>query len=224
MRVLIVEDMVALAESITDYLSSKDFRMDHACSYDEGLDKIVNFEYDCILLDLMIPGGEGLDLLRRLKEMNREDGVLIITAKDQITDKVEGFNLGADDYLTKPFHLAELSARIDAIVRRKYGINSQVLEQGDVTIDMQQKSVCVCDCLLSLTKSEYDVLLFLIHNRQRVVSKIAIAEHLSGELTFMLNDFNFVYAHIKNLKKKLSEYSDSEYIKTVYGIGYQWQE
>lgn len=180
------------------------------------------YDYDCILLDLMLPGGNGLDILSLIKQRSPETGVIIISAKDSLDDKVTGLKIGADDYLAKPFHLPELSMRIFALLRRKNFAATNLLQCGAVTIDLLGKKAMVGNTVLDLTKTEHELLLFLIENRRRVVSKSALAEHLSGDMADMLDDFNFVYAHIKNLKAKLADTGVTDCIKTYYGTGYKW--
>lgn len=224
MKLLIIEDERQLSDSIVCYLGREDYRCEQAFTFDEALMKVGVYEYDCILLDLMLPDGSGLDILRRIKQCHPETGVIIVSAKDSLDDKVEGLKIGADDYIAKPFHLPELSMRIFALLRRKNFTASNILQSGSVEIDLLNKNVKVGDDTLDLTKSEYELLLFLIENRQRVVSKSAIAEHLSGDIADMFDDFNFVYAHVKNLKSKLADVGLTDNIKTFYGMGYQWNE
>lgn len=222
MKLLVVEDERQLSEAIVNYLSRKDYLCEQAFTYGEAMMKVGVYEYDCILLDLLLPGGNGLDILRRIKERSPQTGVIIASAKDSLDDKVEGLRLGADDYLPKPFHLPELSMRIFALLRRKNFTGSNTLQTGPVVIDLLSKKVTANGQSLDLTKSEYELLLFLIENRRRVVSKSALAEHLSGDMADMMDDFNFVYAHIKNLKAKLAEAGITAGIKTYYGNGYKW--
>lgn len=222
MKLLIIEDERQLSDSIVDYLGREDYLCEQAFTFADAKMRVGIYDYDCILLDLTLPGGNGLDILRRVKECKPQTGVIIISAKDSITDKIEGLKIGADDYLAKPFHLSELSMRIFALLRRKNFSATNTLESGKVTIDLLDKKARVGDTLLELTKSEYELLLFLIENRKRVVSKGAMAEHLSGDMADMFDDFNFVYAHIKNLKAKLAKAGAPHCIKTHYGIGYKW--
>lgn len=222
MKILIVEDEKELSDSIVSYLSHDDYLCEQAFSFNEASMKVGVYEYDCILLDLMLPGGNGLDILRKLKSKSPQTGVIIVSAKDSLEDKIEGLRIGADDYLAKPFHLPELSMRVFAILRRKCFDNDNILHSGKLSIDLLSKCASVSGVVLDLTKSEYELLLFLIENHHRVVSKSALAEHLSGEMADMMDDFNFVYAHIKNLKSKLSEVGLTNCIKTYYGTGYKW--
>ncbi len=222
MKILIVEDQRELSDSIVSFLSKEDYFCEQAFTFSEALMKVDVYEYDCILLDLMLPGGTGLDVLRKIKERSPQTGVIIISAKDSVEDKVAGLKIGADDYLAKPFHLPELSMRIFALLRRRDFTNSNILRSGSLEIDLLSKEVTVGEKKLDLTKTEYELLLFLIENRKRVVSKSALAEHLSGDMADMMDDFNFVYAHIKNLKAKLSDAGITDCIKTYYGTGYKW--
>lgn len=222
MKLLIIEDECVLSRSIAEYLGREDYLCEHAFTCNEALAKIAAYEYDCVLLDLMLPDGTGLEILRHIKKECPQTGVIIVSAKDSLDDKVEGLKIGADDYLPKPFHLPELSMRIFALMRWKKFSCDNTLHSGQLTIDLPERKVSVHGREIPLTKSEYDLLLFLIQNRGRVVSKSAIAEHLSGDMADMLDDFNFIYAHIKNLKSKLLEAGMADCIKTLYGAGYKW--
>ena len=223
MKLLIIEDEKELSDSIVNYLGKEDYLCEQAFTFDEASMKVGVYDYDCILLDLMLPGGNGLDILRRIKQRKPETGVIIVSAKDSLDDKIDGLKIGADDYIAKPFHLSELSMRIFALLRRKNFTASNILESGEVKIDLLDKKATVGQKELDLTKSEYELLLFLIKNHRRVVSKSAIAEHLSGDMADMFDDFNFIYAHIKNLKAKLAEAGCTDCIKTYYGTGYKWK-
>lgn len=222
MKLLIIEDEQQLSDGIVSYLCNENYLCEQAFTFNDAMMKVGVYEYDCILLDLMLPGGSGLDILRRIKEKAPKTGVIIVSAKDSLNDKVEGLKIGADDYIAKPFHLPELSMRIFALLRRKNFTATNILTNGKMSIDLLCKKVNVGDTTLDLTKTEYELLLFLIENRQRVVSKSALAEHLSGEMADMMDDLNFVYAHIKNLKAKLSKVGITNCIRTYYGTGYKW--
>ncbi len=188
------------------------------------MSKVALYEYDCILLDLMLPGGSGLDVLREIKRLSLTSGVIIVSAKDSVADKVEGLKIGADDYLSKPFSLPELAMRIFAVVRRRNFSNDNLLKTGGISINLLGKTVNVGAKQLDLTKTEYELLLFLVENGNKVVSKSALAEHLSGDMADMMDDYSFVYTHIKNLKAKLAEAGCRDCIKTYYGNGYIWTE
>ncbi|MDD2628293.1 MAG: response regulator transcription factor [Clostridia bacterium] len=222
MKLLIIEDERELSDSIVSYLNHEDYLCEQAFTFNEAIMKVNIYEYDCILLDLMLPGGNGLDILRHIKQQAPQTGVIIVSAKDSLSDKVEGLRIGADDYLPKPFHLPELNMRIFALLRCKCFTSNNTIQMGVLTIDLLGKKVLANNKPLNLTKSEYELLLFLIKNEHRVMSKSALAEHLSGDMADMLDDFNFVYAHIKNLKSKLAELGVTDCIKTYYGVGYQW--
>lgn len=223
MKILIIEDEADISGSIKDYLKSNDIHCEIANNYQKAIDKITMYDYDCILLDLMLPDGDGFDVLKKLKALGKNDGVIIISAKEMLETKIEGFNLGADDYLTKPFHLSELLVRIQALVRRKKFDGNNRIVFNEIEVDIQAKSVKIGGTKVEFTRKELDLLLFLIGNRNKVLSKGAIAEHLSGDMADMLDNYDFVYAHIKNLKKKLNESGSHDYIKSVYGIGYKWE-
>lgn len=224
MKILIVEDEHKLSDSIVTYLKSEKYLCEQAFDYNEALEKVRGYDYDCVLLDLMLPGGSGLDILRDIKRRNNPAGVIIVSAKDSLDDKVKGLEIGADDYLPKPFHLAELGMRVYAIIRRKEFGASNTLENNSIKINLLEKSVEANGRPVTLTKSEYDLLLFFIGNRNRVLSKGAIAEHLSGDFADMMDNFDFVYTHIKNLKGKLAQTGMPNCIQNVYGMGYKWIE
>lgn len=224
MKLLIIEDERELSNSIVTYLSSENYLCEQAFTYNEAKEKIDLYDYDCVLLDLMLPGGNGLDILHRIRTKNNPVGVIIISAKDSLDDKVKGLEIGADDYLAKPFHLPELRMRIYAIIRRKNFSVSNILQSNGISINLLSKAVSINDEPILLTRTEYDLLLFLISNKNKVISKGAIAEHLSGDMADMLDNHDFVYTHIKNLKTKLAEAGCKDCIKNVYGTGYKWTE
>lgn len=223
MKILIVEDEAELAKSISEYLSVENYLCENAATFSEAMNKIEMFDYDCILLDIMLPDGNGLKILEELKKQHKQDGVIIISAKNALDDKIEGLKLGADDYLTKPFHLSELMARVYSIIRRKQFSSSNVVKQNELQIDLLAKTVAVNNDTISLTKKEFDLLIYFIGNKNKVISKSTLAEHLSGDFADMLDNHDFVYAHVKNLKKKLYDAGCAHYLKTVYGTGYKWE-
>ena len=220
MKILIVEDETELSAGIATYLKGEDYVCETAQDFNSALSKIEVFDYDCILLDITLPGGSGLDILRELKANNKMDGVLIISAKNSLDDKITGLTLGADDYLAKPFHLSELSARIAAIIRRKQFYGNDHVTFENLTIDTKAKLASVQNKTLDLTRKEYELLLYFMINKNRVISKNAIAEHLWGDE--MEGNYDFIYTHIKNLRKKLSDAGNADYIKSVYGMGYKF--
>jgi len=222
MKILIVEDEQELMKSMATYLKSENFVCEEAPDYKTAREKIELFSYDCILLDVSLPDGNGLSLLNELKENKKSDGVIVISAKNSISDRIQGLNLGADDYLTKPFHLSELNARILAVIRRRHFQGQQILIFNELTIDLTAKTVSVHRCTVELTRKEYDLLLYLAYNKNRVISKNAIAEHLSGDDSDIYSNYDFIYSHMKNLKKKLQQAGCSEYIRSIYGMGYKF--
>ncbi len=223
MKILIIEDEQDIALSIKDYLKPNGVQCETAYNTEDAIAKIHHFDYDCILLDLNLPDGDGFDILKELKHNHKTDGVIVISAKENLETRLEAFNLGADDYLTKPFHLSELLVRIQALVRRKNFKGSNIVNFNEITVDVLSKTVAINNHKLDITKTEIDLLLFLIGNENKVLSKSAIAEHLSGDMADMLDNHDFIYAHIKNLKRKLTKAGSEDYIKTVYGLGYKWQ-
>lgn len=224
MKILIIEDEREIAQIIKNYFATNGIQCETAINYNIALEKIESYDYDCVLLDLMLPDGDGFDILRELKRKNKTEGVIVISAKENLETRLEGFNLGADDYLTKPFHLSELLVRMQALIRRKNFKGNNSVTYNEITIDIFSKNVTVNGTKLEFTKKEQDLLLFLIGNENKVLSKGAIAEHLSGDMADMLDNHDFIYAHIKNLKKKLSQAGSGDYIKTVYGLGYKWAD
>lgn len=222
MKILIIEDEKALSESIAAYLKGEDYLCETAADFKSAMEKTELYDYDCILLDISLPGGSGLGILNELKANNKTDGVLIISAKNSLDDKVEGLKLGADDYLPKPFHLSELSARIAAIIRRKNFSGSNLVKFNEIEIDTVAKTVAIAKKSFILTRKEYELLVYFISNKGKVISKNAIAEHLWGDDMDGNNDF--IYTHIKNLRKKMIESGGSDYIKSVYGMGYKFTD
>lgn len=223
MKILIIEDEREMAKSIAQYLRQESYVCEVAYTAREAEEKIMLHDYDCILLDITLPDGNGLIILEKLKRDAKLEGVIIISARNSIDDRIRGLNLGADDYLAKPFHLAELGARVSAVIRRKRFEGNNKIKMHEITIDLLGKSVSVNGKAVDLTRKEYDLLLFLISNKGRVVTKNAIAEHLSGDEAEIFDNFDFIYAHMKNLKKKLGEAACPDYIKTVYGLGYKFE-
>ncbi len=223
MKILVIEDEVELLNSILVYLRAENYICESATNYKVARQKIESFSYDCILLDITLPGGSGLTLLKELKEENKSSGVIIISAKNSISDRIKGLNLGADDYISKPFHLSELNARVAAVIRRRHFSGSKILVFDELTIDLAAKTILVHKKPIDLTRKEYDLLLYLAYNKNRVVSKNAIAEHLSGDEVELFDNFDFIYTHMKNLKKKLQQAGCKDYIRSIYGMGYKFE-
>lgn len=224
MKILIVEDEAGLRESIEEYFTDEGNICETADNYTTALSKISLYRYDCILLDITLPDGNGINILKKLKESNHTDGVLIISARNSLDDRLDGLNLGADDYLVKPFHLSELKARVTAIIRRKSYNGSNLLVFNEITIDLLAKEVKVANVPIKFTRKEYALLLYFIANKGKVVSKNAIAEHLWGDGIDIANNFDFIYSHIKNIRKKLIEAGSADYIQAAYGMGYKFTE
>ncbi len=222
MKVLIVEDEPALNRSIVEYLSSQQYLCESVNNYRDALAKTELYHYDCIVLDIMLPDGNGLNILRELQSAKKTDGVIIISARNELDDKIDGLRLGADDYLTKPFHLPELSMRIAAIIRRKNQQGSVMLTFEEIALDTSAKTVTVNSQNIMLTRKEYELLVYLITNKNRVLSKNAIAEHLWGDDMDIADNYDFIYAHIKNLRKKMLQAGARDYIHSVYGMGYKF--
>lgn len=224
MKILIVEDEHRLSDNIRDYLAPQGYLCEQAFDYNQAKMMSGSYDYDCVLLDLMLPGGSGLDVLKAIRKKNMETGVIIISAKDSLDDKLTGLRIGADDYLPKPFALSELAMRVYALIRRKqFKATNEMVSYG-IHIDLLEKKVRVNDTPVTLTHSEYELLLFFVSNRGKVLSKMAIAEHLSGEMADMMDNFDFVYSHVKNLKAKLAKAGAEECLKTIYATGYKWIE
>lgn len=201
MKILIIEDEIALSKSIVAYLKQENYLCEIATNFNTAIEKVDSYDYDCILLDISLPDGNGLNILKVLKENDKTDGVIIISAKDSIDDKIVGLTLGADDYIPKPFHLSELSARIAAVIRRRRFNGGNILVFHEITIDTLAKTVTANNQTIDFTRKEYDLLLYFTINKNRVLSKTAIAEHLSGENADVYDNYDFIYAHIKNMKK-----------------------
>ncbi|MCB0585290.1 MAG: response regulator transcription factor [Phaeodactylibacter sp.] len=222
MKILIIEDEPALASSIEQYLEQEGYLCELAYTFDEAMAKSGTHEYDCILVDITLPGGSGLDVIRVLKKEHSKAGIIIISAKHSLDDKIRGLEIGSDDYLAKPFHLSELNARIKALLRRKHFNGEQRIDFHEISVWMDKQEVLVNQQLLSLTRSEYRLLLYFLANRNRVLSKESIAEHLAGDQADMLDSLDFIYSHIKNLRKKLTQAGAADYIQAVYGMGYKF--
>jgi DNA-binding response OmpR family regulator len=224
MKVLVIEDEKALSESILAYLHSEHYTCESALDYTSAMEKISLYDYACIILDITLPGGSGLNLLKELKANYKAEGVLIISARNSLDEKILGLQSGADDYLTKPFHLSELAARVAAIIRRKSFDGKNSLRFDELQLDLMEKTVKVKNHLMDLTRKEYDLLLYFISNKNKVISKGAIAEHLWGDNMDMADNYDFIYTHIKNLRKKLLQSGAEDYIKSIYGMGYKFSD
>lgn len=222
MKLLIIEDEKALSDSIVTYLNDNHFTCEAVYDFLSAREKLLLYEYTCIILDITLPKGSGLQLLQELKTAGKAEGVLIISAKNSLDDKIEGLNRGADDYLTKPFHLAELGARVAAIIRRKTFGGASILQLDKLTLNLQERTVWGGDAQIDLTRKEYELLVYFSSNKNRVVTKEAIAEHLWGDNIEMADNYDFLYTHIKNLRRKLIQGGCPDYIKAIYGMGYKF--
>jgi DNA-binding response OmpR family regulator len=221
MKILIIEDERELSASICAYLKNEKFFCEAVYDFSSAIEKISLYEYACIILDISLPGGSGMDILKELKANNKADGVLIVSAKNSLDDKVSGLKSGADDYLTKPFYLPELAARVAAIIRRKSFDGNNFLQFDELLLNLNEKTVKANNTVIDLTRKEYDLLLYFISNKNKVISKGAIAEHLWGDDMDMADNYDFIYTHIKNLRKKILQAGCRDYIKSVYGMGYR---
>ena len=224
MKILIVEDEQNLRETIADSLRKEKFVIETAADYYAALDKINDYDYDCILLDIMLPGGSGLDLLRELKRLRRSDSVLIISAKDSLDDKVDGLELGADDYLTKPFHLAELNARVKSLIRRRQAKGDLSIRLGNLSLFPDKRQVEVDGTSLQLNRKEFDLLYYFVANPNRVINKMSLAESVWGDNIDQADSLDFIYSQVKNLRKKLKQAGATVELNAVYGFGYKLTE
>ncbi len=221
MKILVIEDEPQMMGLIKQFLTEENYIVEEACDFTSGMDKIASYDYDCILLDIMLPDGNGLAILQKLKNMDKSESVIIISAKDSIDDKVKGLNLGADDYLVKPFHLAELNARINSVIRRRKSKGNNKIELQNLSINIEQRVVTVNSHPIDLNRKEFDILVFLAMNQKRIASKSSIAENVWGDIIDQADDFDFIYSQIKNLRKKLHHHHAKVDIVSVYGMGYK---
>lgn len=221
MKILVVEDEKELLKSIHDSLIQEQFLIETAENYQSASEKIALYSYDCILLDIMLPGGNGLQLLQQLKDMGKSENVIIISAKDSLDDKLTGLELGADDYLTKPFHNAELNARIKAVLRRKNQDGKNSIELANIELELTERTFFVDGERITLNRKEFDILHFFLLNKKRLVTKTALAEHVWGDHIDQADNFDFIYYQIKNLRRKLQQSNAEIEIEAVYGIGYK---
>jgi DNA-binding response OmpR family regulator len=222
MKVLIVEDEVSLAESIENYLNQEGYRCELAYTFAKASEKVNLYNYDCVVVDIGLPDGSGLNIIKEIKKSKSNAGIIIISARNALDDKIDGLEIGADDYLTKPFHLSELNARIKSLIRRRSFNGSNEIICNEITINPDNFEVFVNSQVLTLTKKEYDLLLYFLSNKNRVVTKESIAEHLWGDNMDLIDSYDFIYTHIKNLRRKMVEKGGNDYIQTIYGTGYKF--
>ena len=223
MKLLIVEDEKALSDAIVEYLTSEGYGCETALNFWAADEKVSMYDYDCVLVDISLPDGSGFGVIEELKKRKSEAGIIIISAKNSLDDKITGLEIGADDYMTKPFHLSELNARIKSIIRRRNFSGQTTIIANEISIIPEEVLVKVNNQPIELTKKEYDLLLFLLSNKNRVLTKESIAEHLWGDDMDTSDSFDFIYTHIKNLRRKITEKGGNDYLKTIYGMGYKFQ-
>lgn len=224
MKILIIEDEKELRETLVESLEKELYVVETAATYDSADEKISIYDYDCILLDIMLPDGSGLNLLTKLKELGKSENVIIISAKNSLEDKVSGLGLGADDYLTKPFHIAELNARIKAVFRRKNLKGTNSIQIGNIALDLDERLFKVDDNIIHLNRKEFDILKYFLLNKNRLVRKTVLAEHVWGDNIDEADKFDFIYYQLKNLRKKLLESKATITIESIYGVGYKLVE
>lgn len=224
MKILIIEDEKELVAVIKNYLETEGFLCETALSYFEAEDSLSAYIYDIIILDLTLPGGDGLDLIKIIKDRNRQAGLLIVSAKNSLDDKIRGLDMGADDYITKPFHLAELNSRIKSLSRRRHFDGANELIFNEIKINTDSNEVFINGKSLDLTKKEYEILLYFVVNRNKVITRESIAEHVWGDNISYADNYDFIYSHIKNLRRKIELKNGKNYLHNMYGIGYKFSE
>ncbi|MCB9050531.1 MAG: response regulator transcription factor [Lewinellaceae bacterium] len=224
MKILVIEDEKGLREAIKSSLEKESYVVETASDFNTALEKVFVYEYDCILLDIMLPYGSGLDILKELKEKQKTENVIIISAKDSLDDKLAGLSLGADDYLTKPFYLAELNARVKAVLRRNKLQGKNTVEMSNICLDLDERLFLVDNQVVPLTRKEFDILNYFLLNQRRLVTRTALAEYVWGDHIDQTDNFDFIYSQIRNLKKKLKAVQAEVEIRAVYGIGYKMVE
>jgi DNA-binding response OmpR family regulator len=224
MKILVIEDEMELLFAISNYLVKEDYLCELADNFEKAKEKLSIFEYDIILLDITLPDGNGLELLEIINKNQIKSGVIVISAKNSLDDKINGLDQGADDYMTKPFQLSELNSRIKAVLRRRKFDGTNIIIFNEITINTDSKSITVNGQEISFTKKEYDLLLHLIINKNRVLTKEAIAEHLWDDNIALVDNFDFIYTHLNNIRKKIKQAGGNDYVKTIYGMGYKFSQ
>lgn len=222
MKLLIIESDASLTTQMLKYFKKANYHCEVAVAFKEGLKKLINYDYDCVLLDLNLKGGDGMELVHSIRREENQTAIIVISARDQVENRIAVLDAGADDFLAKPFHLGELHARIKAVIRRKTNQFSQEMDFGNITINLEERNVYAKGKALQLTKKEFDMIVFLARRKNRVVTKESIAEYLWGDNMEDAVTFDFIYAHVKNIRKKLAEEGCGDYLKTVYGVGYKF--
>jgi DNA-binding response OmpR family regulator len=224
MKILIIEDEKELVLAIKNFLVTEGFLCETAYSYFEAEDSLSMFNYDIIILDLSLPGGDGLNLIKLIKDTNRQAGLLIVSAKNSLDDKIKGLDMGADDYITKPFHLAELNSRIKSLARRRHFDGGSEIIFNEIKLNIDSGEVFINGKTIDLTRKEYEILLYFIVNRNRVITRESIAEHVWGDEISYVDNFDFIYSHIKNIRKKIELNNGRNYLHNVYGMGYKFSD
>ena len=224
MKILIVEDEIELRVVISNYLSKEGYICEVAENFQKAEEKLAVYEYDIILLDITLPDGNGLELLKSIKARNVKSGIIILSAKNSLDDKILGLDLGSDDYITKPFQLSELNSRIKALIRRRHFDGNNLLTFNEIVINTTSKTVFVNGKEIILTKKEYDLFLYFFINKNRVLTKEALAEHLWDDNIDLADNYDFIYTHLNNIRKKIKSAGGNDYIKTIYGLGYKFTE
>jgi len=222
MKILIVEDELALLESMKDFFKTEGLHVHTAQNKFDAEDKLIEQEFDFVILDIGLPDGNGLDLIKVIKKNKQDINIIILSARNSLTDKLSGLDLGADDYMTKPFHLAELNSRINAIYRRRKGTDSKIIKFNEIKINIEEQVATVHDKELHLTQKEFQLLVYFVTNQRRVLSKESISNHLWQHQSDILGNFDLIYTHIKNLRKKIEQLNGNSYIKSIYGMGYKF--
>jgi DNA-binding response OmpR family regulator len=222
MRVLIVEDEKQLLESIMTFLKESGMTCDKAVNLSEAIDKIDHNVYDCIVLDIGLPDGSGLKVINEMQQKENQTAIVIVSAKNSLDDRLTGLNFGADDYVTKPFYMPELVARIKSVVRRRSFQEKNEIAFNELRVVPDEMLMYINDKMVSLTKKEHELMLYLISNQNKVLTKESIAEHLWGDHADIADSFDFIYSHIKNLRKKITDNGGNDYLKSVYGVGYKF--
>jgi DNA-binding response OmpR family regulator len=224
MKILIIEDEKGLAESISAHLGKEGFLCEKVYDYNSAIEKINLYTYECIIVDINLPDGTGFDLIEALKKISASTGIIIISARNSIDDKIRGLEIGSDDYLIKPFHLSELNARLKSLLRRRNFAGSNEIVYNEILINLNQRKVYVKETETHLSKKEYDLLLYFISNKDNALTKASIAEHLWGDNIDSADSFDIVYSQIKNLRRKLLEKGANDYLHSIYGVGYKFGE
>ena len=222
MKVLIIEDERILADGIASHLGKDGFLTEVVYTYDDAAEKIHMYSYDCVIVDINLPDGIGFNLVEALRSIRSTAGIITISARNAVEDKIKSLDIGSDDYLTKPFHLSELNARVKSLLRRRNFDAANEIKFEEIRVNFNARKVYVNDQEVILSRKEYDLLIFFISNQNIALTKSAMAEHLWGDHIDSADSFDILYSHIKNLRKKLADKDCTDYIQSIYGIGYKF--